>query len=249
MKILYAGDNEQTTNHFFSGTESVQVFQRQTKDYKHLLEALESHPEAEIDQMTGAEAIEQFPATLEELERYDVVILSDLTRDTLLPHFLPDAIPGPNRVKLLRSFVTRGGGLIFCGGWMAFQGYHGVGNWYDSHLAEVLPLEIQTIPDDRIEAPEGVDIEVVNTTHPVMDGIDWDETPPLYGYNETAGIVDGGELLATVNGEALLGVTTYGEGRVLAYASDPAPKWGLAFLEWEGYEQLWEQALEWVSSA
>lgn len=248
MYILYVGDNEQATNHFFAGTESIQIYQRQTKDYRPLQRALED-AKIEVDHMTGAEAIEEFPETIEELSKYDALVFSDLSRDTLLPHFLPDAVPGPNRVKLVKRFVKEGGGLLFCGGWMSFQGYQGRGNWHNSHVADVLPIEIPPLPDDRVDAPEGVDTTVVDTDHPVTEGIDSTEFPKVYGYNKTGDVKEGAELLATVDGNNLLAAGEYGDGRVLTYTSDPAPKWGLDLLEWNGYERFWLQGVRWIADS
>lgn len=247
MDVLYVGDNEQSTNHFFAGTESVQVFQRQTRDYEPLQETLDESPEIDVEHLTGAEAIEEFPKTLEGLSEYDALIFSDLSRDTLLPHFLPDAVPGPNRVKLVKQFVEEGGGLLFCGGWMSYQGYQGRGNWHMSHVADVLPIEIVPLPDDRVDAPEGVETTVVNTKHPVTEGIDTESFPQVFGYNKTGELKDGAELLATVDGENLLAVNEYGDGRVLAYTSDPAQKWGLDLLEWDDYQRFWTQGVRWVT--
>ncbi|MFB6254004.1 MAG: glutamine amidotransferase, partial [Halobacteriaceae archaeon] len=132
MDVLYIGDEKLESNHFFSGAESFQVFQQRIEDYEPLLEALEEIPQVNVEHMGGRETIVNFPESLETLQEYDVLIISDLSRGTLLPHFLPDAIPGPNRLRIIKEFVEEGGGLIFCGGWMSFQGYHGVGNWQGS---------------------------------------------------------------------------------------------------------------------
>ena len=37
---------------------------------------------------------------------------------------------------------------------------------------------------------------------------------------------------------------TFGKGRVLAYASDPAPHWGLNFVYWDGYGEFWRRCLD-----
>jgi uncharacterized membrane protein len=249
MDVLYIGDNEQTTNHFFAGTESVQVYQRNTRDYQPLQTALDDTADIDVDHLTGAEAIDAFPETIEELSTYDVLIFSDLSRDTLLPHFLPDAIPGPNRVKLASQFVEQGGGLLFCGGWMSYQGYQGHGNWHDSHLAETFPVEVLPLPDDRVEAPEGVETEITEPDHPVLEGIEPGDLPQVYGYNKVGEVRERATLLATVDGNALLAAGEHGDGRVLAYTSDPAPKWGLDLLEWDEYERFWQQGVQWAAGS
>ena len=36
----------------------------------------------------------------------------------------------------------------------------------------------------------------------------------------------------------------FGEGKVLAYMSDPAPHWGCNFVFWEHYNRFWLACLE-----
>jgi len=245
--VLYVGDNERKTSHFFTGTESVQVYQYQTRDYEPLKTALDDADEIDAEHMTAGEAIETFPETATGLAEYDALLFSDLPRDSLLPHFYPDAVPGPNRVKLVKEFVAAGGGLLFCGGWMGFQGYRTHGNWHNSHVADVLPVEVLPWADDRVDAPEGVDTSVVNEAHPVLTGLDTEEFPTVYGYNETGAPREDAELLATVDGNPLLAVQEVGDGRTLAYTSDPSQKWGHDLLEWDDYQQFWVQALQWAT--
>ncbi len=246
MDVLYAGDDKLYTNHFFAGTESVQVFQRQVKDYEPLLDSLEANPAVDVEHLSATDAIEEFPESTTELSEYDALILSDFSRGTLQPHFLPDAIPGPNKLHIVREFVENGGGLLYCGGWMTFQGYRGVGNWQGTAVADILPVEMLGVFDDRIERPGGAESTISSTDHPVMDGIDWASFPALYGYNETADVADDAELLATVDDDPLIATREHEDGRVLAYTSDPGPKWGLDFGDWEGYDQFWDQALHWA---
>ena len=249
MDVLYAGDNEQTTNHLFAGAESFQVYQGETKDYQPLQSALSDESTISVDHLTGREAIKKFPKSNEELAEYDVVVLSDISRDTLLPHFLPDAVPGPNRPKLIKNYVSSGGALLYCGGYMSYQGYHGRGNWHDSHVADILPIEILPVPDDRVDTPEGVDPTIKNTEHPVTQSINENEFPTVYGYNKTGQLKSGAELLATVDTNNLLAAGQYNDGRVLAYTSDPSRKWGLNLIDWEGYQDFWQQGLHWLSNS
>ncbi len=73
--------------------------------------------------MPAHEAQEAFPQTLSDLSAYDAVILSDIGANTLLLH--PDtwlrSKRTPNRLKLLKSYVEAGGGLIMVGGYLSFQ--------------------------------------------------------------------------------------------------------------------------------
>ncbi|MDY6817893.1 MAG: glutamine amidotransferase [Halobacteriales archaeon] len=247
MQVLYVGDEKLNTRQFFVGVESVQQVQRRVEDYRPLMEALESFPHIDVEHMHDPDILSSFPATPEELLAYDALIISDLTRDTFLPHFYPDAIPGPNRVKTIAEYVKQGGGLLYCGGWMTYQGYRGVGNWHGTPVADVLPIEIQPIFDDRVETPEGSEITVYEPDHPIMQGIDWEAAPPLYGYNRTAGVKDGATHIADIAESPLLAVDDCGDGRVVAYTSDPGPQWGKALHDWDGYPEFWRQALEWAT--
>lgn len=247
MEVLYIGDEKLQSNHFFSGTESIQVFQHQIRDFEPLLETLEDLSDVNVEHMGGQETIMHFPKSVEELSKYDVLIVSDLSIGTLQPHFLPDAIPGPNRVRIVRDFVRQGGGLAFCGGWMTFQGYHGVGNWAGSVVADILPVEVRPVFDDRVERPEGAEIDEVETDHPITAGLNWEEFPPLYGYNRAGAVRDRATSLVMVDGDPLLAVNEHEDGRVMAYTSDPGIKWGLGFIEWDDYPDFWKQALEWLT--
>ena len=35
-----------------------------------------------------------------------------------------------------------------------------------------------------------------------------------------------------------------GRGRVLAFMSDPAPHWGLNFVQWDGYADFWLRCVD-----
>lgn len=248
MRVLYAGDDKLGTSQFYVGTDTFQVFTGTIKDYEPLKETLEGLPGVDAEHLKATDAIEEFPWSIEELEAYDVLILSDFSRDTLLPHFMEGAIPGPNRLRLIEEFVAGGGGLLYCGGWMTYQGYRGAGNWEGSPVADVLPVQIRPVFDDRRERPEGASWDTVNESHPITAGLDWDDSPPIYGYNETAGLVEGAELLAEVEGHPLLAAHEYGRGRVAALTTDPGPKWGNGFLEWADYDAFWSNAVAWASA-
>jgi uncharacterized membrane protein len=46
----------------------------------------------------------------------------------------------------------------------------------------------------------------------------------------------------------MLAVGQFGEGRVLAYTSDPAPHWGCNFVYWAEYARLWSNAIRWLQT-
>lgn len=217
-----------------------------------LVEALKDSP-FDLHYMPAHEAATAFPLTLEGLQAYGAVILSDLGANTLLLH--PDVwLKGkavPNRLKLLREYVAGGGGLLMIGGYFSFQGINGSARWGRTPVEDVLPVRCLAT-DDRVEVPEGFRPELLQPGHPVLAGLG-DDWPMLLGLNETQLKTGPGiELLARApadaGGHPLLAVGTHGQGRTLAWTSDIGPHWlPDSFVAWEGYAKLWRQALAWVT--
>jgi uncharacterized membrane protein len=210
-----------------------------------LVSALEAAGWA-VDHLPNHLATERFPWTLEELDAYDVVVLSDISADTLLLH--PRAfVKGQrivDRLDLLAHWVRRGGGFAMIGGYMAFSGFEGRGRFGLTGLADVLPVTT-IVGDDRIEKPAGV-TPVVTRAHPVLDGIppDW---PHFLGYNRVTPR-DGADVLMQVGADPFLAVAEYGQGRAAAFASDCSPHWGSPeFLAWQHYTPFWDQLMSWLA--
>lgn len=115
-----------------------------------------------------------------------------------------------------------------------------------SPLAEVLPVEIAN-HDDRAERPAGVTPLVLNPDHAAIAGLGT-EWPALLGYNETRPRL-GAETLVTVDGNPLVAVGEYGEGRSAVFTSDMAPHWAPpSFLAWPQYGSMWASLLRWVAN-
>jgi uncharacterized membrane protein len=200
-----------------------------------------------FEHMPSHLAAKQFPLTEAELASYDVVILSDIGANTLLLH--PEVyLRGksvPNRLTLLRNWVENGGGLAMCGGYLSFAGIYASAKYYRTPIEQILPVTIHTF-DDRVEAPEGVCPEVMDTAHPIVRGLA-QEWPALLGYNELV-LKPDAHLIARVGDHPMLAVRTVGRGRTLSWASDIGPHWcPQPFLVWEGYTRMWQQALRWLA--
>ena len=247
MDVLYIGDYKLQSNEYLVGADSFKTFYKKIRDYEPLLEALQEAPDVSVDYLDGPDTMTDFPRSVEELAEYDTLIISDLSRGTLEPHFHPNSIPGPNLLRIVYDFVEGGGGLVYCGGWMTFQGYQGVGNWHGTPVADTLPVDIRPIYDDRVERPEGAEPTVTTRDHPVMDAAGDGSLPTVYGYNQVAGLRDGATELASVDGHPLLAVSDHGQGRVLTYTSDPGIQWGLDLVEWAAYDEFWLDAVAWAA--
>src|SRR4029079_5898510 len=85
----------------------------------------------------------RFPSSVEAMQAYDLIVISDAPADSFLLH--PDTLAGktmPNRLTLIGDYVRAGGGFAMVGGWMAFGGFHGKAHYAYSPLAKLLPVRI-----------------------------------------------------------------------------------------------------------
>lgn len=246
-KVLFAGESSVThavTQWGFSAYG--------TGDYHEghgsLQRALEDHG-VEFAYISNHLAKERFPCTPDELRAFDVVILSDISADTLL---LTDDVflhnrKGSNRLQSISEYVDGGGGFMMIGGYMSFSGIEGKANYHFSPVADVLPVRMFGF-DDRVETPEGVVPEVVAGDHPILRDIaeDW---PYFLGYNKLQSR-DEGDVLLRCNGDPFLAVGAVGQGRTAAFASDCVGHWGSAeFLAWKDYGRFWNQLVRWLAGS
>lgn len=254
IKVLYVGDSGIMSLGYIGSPFWVEQKKLEVRNFgKPLLDALRKDEETDVTYMTSWDAYNDFPKKLNDLLVYDVLILSDIEYETLIyyPEFYTTSMYGefivmPNRVANIREFVRKGKGLAMLGGWQSFAGKYGHALWQGTPVEEALPVKMLD-RDDRVETPEGAKIEAINKEHPIMKGIDWNSVPPLLGYNKVA-LKKEAELLATVGeGDPLIAVYKYGEGRSFVYASDPAPHWGINFMKWQYYTKFWQQAVRWLA--
>lgn len=217
-----------------------------------LVKALEGS-EYELTYMPAHEAVEKFPFDMEGLDAYDVIILSDIGANSLL---LPPAVwlhskTVPNRLKLIKTWVEKGGGLLMVGGYFSFQGIDGKARWRRTAVEDVLP--VTCLPyDDRVEIPEGAKAVVTMADHPTVAGMSG-EWPLLLGVNEVevrdrADVEVVARLPDDQGGHPLLVTGSFGKGRSAAWTSDIGPHWlSPTFCEWDGYGRLWKNVLGWLS--
>lgn len=250
IKALLAGESWLTTGTHMKGFNRFSA-----SDYQIGIGALVSAldgSEVSLTHLPGHLVPTEFPATIEALDAYDVVVLSDIGSDSLLLH--PDTfIRGkrtPNRLKLIAEWVEGGGGFLMVGGYYSFQGINGGARYRGTPVEAILPVRIMPV-DDRVEVPEGFTPVAEGTAkHPVLDGIrgPW---PYLLGFNEVAPKPDATVLLKTERGDGalpLLVVGTHGKGRTMAWTSDIGPHWlPDGFSAWPGYRRLWRQAFAWLA--
>lgn len=192
------------------------------------------------------EVPKDFPTTAKELNKFDVIIFSDIPSDSLLLHD-DTFVRGkrtPNRLRLIVDFVKHGGGFLMVGGYMSFSGFQAKANYQFTPLTEILPVELYGI-DDRIETPEGVVPDVVIKDHPILKGIP-DKWPHFLGYNKLK--PGKGKILMSCQGNPFLAIREFGKGRVAAFASDCSPHWASnEFTTWQYYPKFVNQLVNWLA--
>lgn len=206
----------------------------------------------ELDWMTAHDAAEGFPFAREGLDKYDVLIISDIGSNTFLlpPDVWLRSRTVPNRLKLIRDWVLDGGNILMVGGYFSFQGIDGRARWRRTPVEDILP--VRCMPwDDRVEIPEGGRLQVVDGDHPVMMGFPEGEWPLLLGVNEVEPKQDAtvlARLPEDQGGHPLIVTGSYGKGRSAVWTSDLGPHWlPPEFCDWPGYAVLWKNLLGWLS--
>jgi uncharacterized membrane protein len=200
----------------------------------------------DVTYVRAHEVSEKFPTSLEQLQKYDAVVLSDIGSNSFLlgnETFLKSQIT-VNRLQLIVDFVRRGGGLVKIGGYMSFSGIDGRARYGMTPLASILPVEMLA-HDDRIEVPQGIEPEVI-AGHAATGDIP-SKWPVLLGYNKTTAKA-GSIVIARIGDDPLLVVNEEGRGRVLAFMSDVAPHWAPPeFMRWPHYSSLWTSMVGWAA--
>ncbi len=245
MRILFAGESWVINSTHIKGFDQF-TETKYGEGGRWLIEALEGAG-MEVDYMPCHIAANKFPTTLEEIQKYDVVILSDIGSNTLLltEDVFSRGKKMPNRLQLIREFVENGGGFAMMGGYMTFQGIDGKAKYAHTAIADILPVKMMET-DDRFESPEGVIPTIVNKDHPVLQGVseDW---PHFLGYNMLFEI-DSKDVIAKCKDHVFMAGREYGKGRTFTFASDISPHWGSPeFLAWESYNTLFSSMAKWLA--
>lgn len=202
---------------------------------------------ATVTHIASPDIARDMPCTVEGLQVYDAVIVSDVGSNTfLLSPATTSAQFDVDRLKALADYVRSGGGLVLIGGYFAFTGVNATARYGATALAPILPVELQPT-DDRVEVPDGAAAEIIDPSHPILYGVP-SEWPALLGYNRTV-LRPSGRGIANIEGAPLLAVAHEGDGRVVTFLSDAAPHWApQSFLDWPGYDTLWSNIIGWAGA-
>lgn len=133
--------------------------------------------------------------------------------------------------------------------WLESLSQAGGGQFYIAESALDLP---RIFAKDTLLASKNVVIEkpfrpTLTGSAEFLGGIDWSQTPILYGYIATtkknSPLVE--ELMQGVDGDPLLARWHYGLGKSIAFTSDCKDRWAKDWLNWDGYKKLWPQLVRW----
>lgn len=242
-KILLAGESWMSYTTHVKGFDSFYTSMYETGE-KWIKNALEVGG-WEVTFLPNHLANSEFPFEMEDIKKYECVILSDIGANTLLlpTETFTKSKKMPNRANLIRDYVLDGGALLMIGGYMTFSGIDAKGKWHDTAVQDVLPVEILTV-DDRMEHCEGIK-PVVMKDHEALKDMpkDW---PEVLGYNKTIAKPEA-DVVVKVGDDPLIAFGTYGKGRSAVFTSDCAPHWAPPeFCQWDGYNKLWQGIVNWL---
>jgi len=247
LNILFAGESWVKYTRHIKGFDSFTTCEYE-EGVKWLKSALENNG-ISVMHIPNHLAPTDFPNTKEEINKYNVVILSDIGSNTLLLH--PKTVNNcermPNRLLLLKDYVKNGGGLIMFGGWMSFQGIEGKANYKNTPISDILPVSLVS-GDDRVEVPEGFKLNITGINHPVLEGIPR-EWPHFLSYNKLKP-KENADVLATYNDDVIWAAQNYGDGRTMAFAVDCAPHGAPEeYLNWDYFPKIWNRAILWLAKS
>lgn len=203
---------------------------------------------------TAGELLDGFPASLDALEPFRVVVLSELR---------PDDLPAASREALARFVGELGGGLLMIGGESTFDG-----SWSESRLEELLPVTFEPISGVLgLDESFHLALEPTAERHPVFqvagpgDALDnaeiWRRLPSFVHHGKVRSAKPGAVIWAThsrasglVGPRVLLASQSYGAGRSAVLALPNLWRWRLAR---EGepthFDRFWRQFLRYLAQS
>ncbi|HEY3418549.1 MAG TPA: glutamine amidotransferase [Armatimonadota bacterium] len=183
----------------------------------------------------GGTALTDVPGSYEEIFRYDLLVLNNVTAASLTD-FGQDA---------LREFVKAGGNVLVIGGQFAF----GAGGYRDSVLADILPVEMSESPFSLRQLTPPGKLKVASTAR-ILAGRKLRDASSCFWRNEVT--PKAGAWVELTAGEApILICGKYGQGKVAVVAGtvcgEPA-KGEKAFWDSEDWPQVLTAVIRWMLS-
>ena len=246
-KVLLLGESWTVQETHVKGFDTVDLGRLEQSSAEHLIEALQNAG-IEVDYMPSHIAQYHFPDTVEKLQEYSAIALSDIGSNTIMmdPIMQFQGVRKPNRMLAMTEYVRQGGGLAMFGGYLSFAGIENKARYAMTPLADILPVTMLNY-DDRMEHPEGIVPSVVMGSHPVLNGVEG-EWPWFLGYNKIKAKPEADEIAVIGSGDTFMAAMEVEKGRTFAFASDCAMHWGSReFLAWDGYGKVMQNIFKWLA--
>jgi len=248
IKVLFAGEAGYMLTSIFKGFNSIEIgkyFERG----KYFINALVEN-DIEVNYIPTNKVAEEFPWSLDEMKKFNVIVVSDVGSDTfLISSRTMEGEKTPNRLKLIEEFVSEGGGFLMWGGYLSFTGLYGKGFYKNTLIEKILPVNLMTT-DDRVEVPEGFLPKILLKDHPILNGITEKWQGWFLSYNRLIA-KEGADVIAVIEeygGDPFLAAWEYGKGRTLASAVDCEYHGAaLSFLKWEYSKKLYANMVKWLA--
>ncbi len=248
IKVLFAGEAIYTLQTIYKGRNSFSMG-RYFEHGGYFINALKEN-DIDFDYCPTHRVAEEFPWTLEDMKKYDVIAVSDVGSDTfLITQRTMEGERTPNRLKLLEQYVAEGGGFLMWGGYLSFTGFHGKAFYKRTPVEKLLPVNLMET-DDRVEVPEGFLPTILEKDHPILNGIPDEWEGWFLSYNRLIP-KEGATVIAVIeeyDNDPFLVAWDYGQGRSLASAVDCAHHGAApSFLNWEYTSTLYANMVRWCA--
>lgn len=244
LKVLFVGESW-----FFTKVESKGFDQFSSSGYETEIGRVREYMKdfAEITHIPAHLVPFEFPNTLEGLQQYDAVIISDVGANTFYLHHdtFYAGKATPNLPELIRAVRRRGRRTGHDGRLSDLHGDRGKGPV--AQYAGRAGAAVTMLPcDDRREHPEGIHAVLCARDDAITHGLP-QELPALFGYNALTAKAQA-KVLIHYESDPILTVWEYGKGRSFAWASDCAPHWmPEEFCQSDCNRTLWSNVLRWAA--
>ncbi|HUY33950.1 MAG TPA: hypothetical protein VMV69_14480 [Pirellulales bacterium] len=198
---------------------------------------------------TDAELVEGFPATIEQMSSFRVVVLSNLKPSDLTP---------PQQELLARFCREFGGGVLLIGGSDTFNA-----SWHQSKLEQLLPVEFSTASaPPGGEPPFRIQLSDAASTHPAFqigetgdNRSAWDKVPTFTHFAAVEKVKPAAQVWAVhpaASGphaqRALIASQRYGAGLSAVICVQNFWRWRLAKeAETRHFDRFWQQLLRYLA--
>lgn len=247
LKVLFAGEAIYVLTSIYKGKNTIEIG-KYAEHGQYFLNAMKENG-IECDYLPTNKVAEEFPWTLEEMQKYDAIVVSDIGSDTfLVTERTMNGEKTPNRLKLIKEYVNQGGGFLMWGGYLSFTGLYGEGFYRGTAIEDILPVSLMAT-DDRVEVPEGFLPNLTMPNHPIFNGIPDKWEGWFLSYNRLLP-KEGCDVIAVIEeygNDPFIAVCDYGKGRTLASAVDCAHHGAApSFLNWEYTSKLYGNMVKWL---